>query len=105
MNSLSSFNNPVDTKGWRRLDPHAVYENQWNRFGYISFSWNTTLYEPVIESPAKDYVIVLINPCSASLTTFRLRMIVSSHALRAPCLAPAGRMEWMGTRDFLYRRV
>ncbi len=104
VDSLTSFNNPVDVAGWRHLDPHGVYERAWNRFGYISFYWDTALYSPIIENAQQDYVVVAINPCSATLDAFRLRMIVSMQALRAPCLVPAGRMRWMGTDDYLYRR-
>ena len=105
VNSLSSFNNPVDTNGWERLDPQKAYEKQWNRFGYITFTWNTTLQGVRVRDPAKDYVVVSISPCSPRLAALGLRMIVSSHRLNAPCLVPAGQLRWMGARYSLYRRT
>jgi hypothetical protein len=105
VNSLSSFNNPVDPRGWQRLDPHRRYERQWNRFGYISFTWDTALTGVRVHAPQKDYVVVTIDPCSPRLASFKLRMVVSSHPLVAPCLAPAGHVHWMGTRYSIYRRA
>lgn len=105
VNSVSSFNNPVDIHGWEHLDPHRTYEKQWNRFAYINFAWDTHMTGVRVAASAIDHVVVTIDPCSPRLATFKLRMIVSSHRLLAPCLAPAGRIRWMGTRYSIYRRV
>jgi len=105
VNSVSSFNNPVDIHGWEHLDPHRTYEKAWNRFAYINFAWDTHMTGVRVAASAIDHVVVTIDPCSPRLATFKLRMIVSSHRLLAPCLAPAGRIRWMGTRYSIYRRV
>jgi hypothetical protein len=104
VNSLSSFNNPVNTPGWRRLDPHDKYKTEWNRFGYIIFGWNTRLRRVVVDNPTGDSVRVFINPCSRNLSAFNLRVVVSSHPLTAPCLVTAGHIRWMGTQYSVYRR-
>jgi len=105
VNSLTSFNNPVDTGGWERLDPHRTFEKQWNRFAYINFVWDPTLVGVRVRASALDHVVVTIDPCSVRLDPFKLRLVVSSHRLGAPCLAPVGRLRWMGTRYSIYRRV
>jgi hypothetical protein len=104
VNSLSSFNNPVDANGWRRLDPHDTYKTEWNRFGYIVFAWNTRSSRLTVDNPTGDAVRVFINPCSRDLSAFNLRVVVSAHPLTAPCLVPAGHFRWMGARYSVYRR-
>jgi hypothetical protein len=105
VNSLSSFNNPVDAQGWRKLDPQNTYQNQWNRYGYIVFSWDTNSPFLTVDNPAIDAVKVFINPCSRKLSAFNLRMVVASHPLTASCLVPAGHFRWMNIQFSVYRRV
>jgi hypothetical protein len=104
VNSLSSFNNPVDEKGWRVLDPHGTYEKQWNRFAYISFDWDPAMKGVRVQNPELDNLIVSISPCSERLAKLHLRMVVSSHPLDASCLVPVGRFKWMGATQSVYRR-
>jgi hypothetical protein len=104
VNSLSSFNNPVDANGWRRLDPQDTYKNKWNRYGYIIFAWTTKSHRLTIDNPATDVVHIFINPCSRKFSALNLRVVVASHPLTAPCLVPAGRFRWMGAQNFVYRR-
>jgi hypothetical protein len=105
VNSLSSFNNPVDAQGWRKLDPQNRFQNQWNRYGYIVFAWDTKSLGLRLDNPAQDVVRVFINPCSRKLSTFNLRVVVAAHPLTASCLVRAGHFRWMNAQYSVYRRV
>lgn len=104
VNSLSSFNNPVDANGWRRLDPQGTSQKKWNRYGYIIFAWATHSVGLTIVNPETDVVLVFINPCSRRFSPLNLRAVVASQPLTAPCLVPEGRFRWMGAQNFVYRR-
>lgn len=105
VNSLSSFNDPVSPEGWRLLDPAGQYEEQWNRFSYIIFRWETGLPAPVVESPAPDVVVVRVDPCDAALDDLELRAIVSSAPLEDACLTNRGQFSWQGLQRNLYERA
>ena len=61
VDSLSSFDDPVDRDGWHVLDPAGTYETQWNRFAYVRLELEAGLAEPVVESPQPDVVVVRID--------------------------------------------
>jgi hypothetical protein len=106
INSLSSFNDPVDTRAWRVLDPSGRYERQWNRYGYIVFQWRTGRRPPKVENPAPDVVSVTVDPCEPRLSKLGLRIVVSSRPLpRATCLSRVAQMQWMGAPQIVYRRA
>jgi hypothetical protein len=105
VNSLSSFNDPVVVSAWRILDPRRRYEKAWNRLGYIRFAWKSGLNAPVIDNPQNDVVQVSVDPCDGRLTRLRLRVIVSSQNLVAPCLSRLNHFRWMGTTFAIYARL
>jgi len=104
VNSLSSFNDPVDADGWRVLDPRGRYESAWNRFAYIVFSWNSSLRRPLIRSTSADVVVVEIDPCDRRLGRLELRRVVSSTPLEASCLTEQARFRWQGSQYRIYAR-
>ncbi len=104
VDSLSSFNDPVDQEGWRRLDPDGEYEQQWNRFAYVLFRWEPGLPSPIIESPQPDVVVVRVDPCDPALDRVRLDLIVSSAALDQSCLTDVGSFPWQGIERSIYLR-
>lgn len=104
VDSLSSFNDPVSTDGWRVLDPRGRYEDAWNRFAYISFAWEPGLPAPVVEAPIADQLTVRTDPCDRRLSRLRLRAVVSRQPLDAGCLAEVARFSWQGDRYTIYER-
>jgi hypothetical protein len=106
VNSLSSFNDPVNKRAWRALDTQGRYEPQWNRFGYIVFHWEPGHHGINVENPAEDVVLVRIDPCDSRLANLGLRAVVSSQPLDgATCLSPVAQMRWMGTQQTVYMRA
>lgn len=103
-NSLSSFNDPVSTRGWRILDPRGRYEYDWNRFAYITFDWSPGRSSPRIEAPVADQVHVAIDPCDPRLDRLHLTAVVSSQVLVGLCLTQLRTIEWMGGTYGIYRR-
>jgi hypothetical protein len=105
VNSLSSFNDPVDERAWRVLDRRGRYEAKWNRYGYIVFQWEPGRRALDVENPAEDIVLVSIDPCDPRLSKLGLRAVVSSRPLDgATCLSPVAQMRWMGTQQTVYKR-
>jgi hypothetical protein len=106
VNSLSSFNDPVDEKGWHVLDPHNHGELAWNRYGYIVFDWQPKLSGVQIGAPVTDQVYVFIDPCNAKLDRLHLKMLLSSRKLPdADCLDSRGTIRWQGTNYHVYERA
>jgi hypothetical protein len=105
VNSLSSYNDPVDAKAWRTLDPHRVYESQWNRLGYINFTWQPGLRDPVIETSEADVVNVRIDPCDARLSRLHLVAILASEPLEASCLRALDTVRWHGQTLTAYQVI
>src|SRR5262249_45911978 len=103
--SLSSYNDPVDSKAWRVLDPDGRFEPAWNRLGYIDFLWDPTAREPIIENPEADVVRVRVDPCDARLARLRLVAILAEHAVDAPCLRKLDTLHWHGEHLSAYRVV
>jgi hypothetical protein len=103
LNSLSSYNDPVDEDAWRILDPRRAYEPEWNRFGYIIFEWQDGAGKPVITNPAPDMVAVKMDPCDARLSRLHMRAILSSKPLSSSCLTKLDDVEWQGTPYSAYR--
>ncbi len=103
VDSLSSYNDPVDEQAWRVVDPRRRYESAWNRFGYIVFDWHEGQVTPVVANPASDVITVTIDPCDPRLTRLDLRVILSSRPLRGSCLTPLATVRWHGNRYAAYR--
>ncbi|MFM8304096.1 MAG: hypothetical protein ACKOA9_07360 [Actinomycetota bacterium] len=103
-NSLTSFNDPVDMDGWRILDPSGARENKWNRYAYITFLWDPSVTRPKFDLPSDDWVRVRIDPCDPRLSRLRLRAVLSSTPLDAPCLSERARFLWSGQRYTVYDR-
>jgi hypothetical protein len=105
VDSLSSFNDPVNRQAWEVLDPHHRFERAWNRLGYIGFDWEPGRVVPRITAPLGDVVAVAIDPCDARLTRLRLAAIVSAKVLSAPCLRARGALHVLGQPYVVYQRV
>jgi hypothetical protein len=106
VNSLTSFNDPVDERAWHVLDRRGRYEALWNRYGYIVFQWEPGRRTLKVENPAEDVVLVSIDPCDSRLSKLGLRAVVSSRPLDgATCLSPVAQLGWMGTQQTVYQRV
>ena len=102
--SLSSYNDPVDPAGWRVLDPRGTHEGQWNRLANIVFDWRPGLRAPQITNPFADQISVAVDPCDARLDRLRLAVVVASHPVDAPCLSRLRTLRWSGTDFEVYRR-
>ena len=104
VNSLSSFNDPVQPAGWQVIDPEKQFEKEWNRFAHIAFTWAAGA-KPIITSPQTDLVVVRIDPCDPRLSELRLTLVVSSGPLTgSACLRELGRVQWQGPLLTLYER-
>jgi hypothetical protein len=105
VDSLSSYNDPVDERGWHVLDPSGRYEGVWNRFGYVVFQWVPGLAEPEIVAPVSDQVFVRADPCDPRFDRLRLTVVVSSAPLdQSACLTPVRDVRWSGSDLHLYER-
>lgn len=104
VDSLSSFNDPVDPRGWRVLDPSGRRRDVWNRFAYIRFVWEPGRGRPEIEAPVTDVVVVRADPCDPRLGRLRLRAVVSSQPLDGACLRERATFRWQGNRFRIYDR-
>jgi hypothetical protein len=100
--SLTSYNDPVDEKGWHILDPRGVYENEWNRFGYIAFDWRPGLEQPSVVAVYPDQIHVAADPCDPLLAKLRLRAIIASTPQLSSCLTEQARFLWQGQHFFVY---
>ena len=80
---------------WRKLDPTGRYEKIWNRgTSYLEFRWTTNAV-PVISSPGRDQVVVLVDPCALAGLGFPMAGIVSIRPVPdTTCLLPEGRFVW-----------
>lgn len=105
VNSLSSFNDPVSSEGWRILDPSGAQESSWNRFAFLTFVWDPSSTQPSFELEGEDWVKVHIDPCDQRLSQLRLRAVVSSTPLDAPCLSARAHFLWFGLRYTVYDRA
>lgn len=106
VDSLSSFNDPVDAAGWRILDPGGRQRDAWNRFGFISFTWEPGLPKPIMDTPTPDQVVVRADPCDTRFDQLALRAIVSKRDLsESACLAPEARFRWQGQDYRVYLRT
>lgn len=103
-NSLSSFNDPVDLDGWRILDPTGAHESTWNRYAYISFTWDPSARRPKFDLPSADWVRVRIDPCDPRLDRLALKAVLSSTPVDSPCLTERARFLWSGDRYTVYDR-
>jgi len=104
VDSLSSFNDPVDRQGWRNLDPGNQYEQQWNRFAYIVFRWEPGLPSPIIESPQPDVIVVAVDPCDAALDDLGLNALMSTAPISGSCLTLRAEVNWQGTTRTIFER-
>jgi hypothetical protein len=105
VNSLSSYNDPVDRVGWQIIDPAMHFEDKWNRFGYIVFQWVPGQAEPVVEAPQNDIVVVSIDPCDPRLSRLQLKVIVTTRALPpSACLNKITQLQWQGQALTLFER-
>jgi hypothetical protein len=102
VDSLSSFNDPIDPAGWRVLDPEGRFIPQWNRLAIINFVWRGEGDGPSIEAPDANKVVVVMDPCSRRLSQLRLTVIVSAQPLARPCLAELAHLTWQGSALTLY---
>lgn len=102
--SLSSFNDPVVPAGWRHLDPGGRQEDQWNRFGYITFDWEPGRSGVLVENPVQDQIVVRIDPCNPRLDDLSLRVVVSHEELDGACLTERARFRWQGRPVRVYER-
>jgi hypothetical protein len=70
---------------WKRIDPAGRYSNEWNRLGAVI--WTSGHGEPVVTNPAADVISVTFDACSA-FAQKNVGYVLSSSALRSPCLVP-----------------